>query len=147
MSRFARHIEENVVVLPIFKYDGSKKELASTSLMATDPHKDLSQEPRTEEEVNVFEMREPVRESLVESPMDVHRVSPPPVDIASQLDEAGDSKEMDAPRKRNQVKKPRRVTLWILPWVNHHLSNQLQYQMRWWLNKNGWSYVNNEGCL
>lgn len=73
-----------MVVPPILKYDGSKKEPAAIGLLAADPYKELSEEPRIEEEANVFETREPGREGLAEPPMDIHRVSPPPIDIASQ---------------------------------------------------------------
>lgn len=65
-------MEEDVVVPPILKFYGSNKEPVSTSLLAVNFHRDLSQEPRIEEEADVFETREHRGEILAETPMDTH---------------------------------------------------------------------------
>lgn len=89
VSHSTWHIGEEVAVPLILKYDELKKGPATTGLLAT--------RPRTEEEVDVSEIREPKRRNLVEPPMDVHRVSLPHVEISSQQGKVGDSKEMAAP--------------------------------------------------
>lgn len=86
------------------KYDGMKKGPGTISLLATDPNIDLSQGPRIEEEADVFKIREPGRTNLAKPPMDVHRMSSPIVEIASQQGEVGDSKEMASPQEEKPCK-------------------------------------------
>lgn len=92
VSRSSRHAGEDVVVPPILKFDGSNKGPAATSLLAVNFQRDLSQEPKREEETSVSETREHGGEILVETPMDTHQVSPPSIEIASQRVEAGVNK-------------------------------------------------------
>lgn len=97
-------MEEDVSIPPILKFDGLNKELATKGFLAADFHRDLSQEPKIEEEACVFKTREPEGEILAKTLMDTHEVSLPPIEIASQWVEVGVSKEAVALKEGRKSK-------------------------------------------